>query len=50
MPHCILTEPSLSPHDRKGREGNREGKGWETFQDQSSQLKLWARAPRDWSW
>ena len=25
--HDILTEGSLRAHDRKGREGNREGKG-----------------------
>lgn len=29
MNHCILTASSLSPHDRKGREGkgNRKGRG-----------------------
>jgi len=26
--HGRLTDDSLSPHPRKGREGNREGKKW----------------------
>jgi hypothetical protein len=47
-PHCILTEPSVSPQVRKGREGKGTGKGREV-KHPCSYLKGGANpAPLEW--